>query len=313
MIVAPQASLPRYSNAYLGVLDADALIDLLIGDEDRVPRNVIDAAARLGQSMETALRRRLAGPWDPSHEGGEWWLRLHAAMILGLMEHEGAGSLLVDCMRRMALAEDDDLQDCLSDAWPALFANKPANVLGDVRDLCLDRSLDWYVRSNALGVVIAGAARRGGESLERALDWAADRANDESEDEAMRVWFADALVDYPRERHRPVLERYAAPDADPAAAVFTADEVRRAYAGELGKRSPDGFDDPWRFYSPEAIRERQARWARAEQDEEADPLERTGVVSEPYIRELPKIGRNDPCPCGSGRKFKKCCLPNSQE
>ena len=26
------------------------------------------------------------------------------------------------------------------------------------------------------------------------------------------------------------------------------------------------------------------------------------------IRELPKAGRNDPCPCGSGRKYKKCCL-----
>jgi len=24
-------------------------------------------------------------------------------------------------------------------------------------------------------------------------------------------------------------------------------------------------------------------------------------------REAPKIGRNDPCPCGSGRKYKKCC------
>ena len=22
-----------------------------------------------------------------------------------------------------------------------------------------------------------------------------------------------------------------------------------------------------------------------------------------------KIGRNDPCPCGSGKKYKKCCLP----
>ncbi|MEW5818456.1 MAG: PBPRA1643 family SWIM/SEC-C metal-binding motif protein [Spirochaetota bacterium] len=22
----------------------------------------------------------------------------------------------------------------------------------------------------------------------------------------------------------------------------------------------------------------------------------------------PKVGRNDPCPCGSGLKFKKCCL-----
>lgn len=25
------------------------------------------------------------------------------------------------------------------------------------------------------------------------------------------------------------------------------------------------------------------------------------------IREGPKVGRNDPCTCGSGKKFKKCC------
>ena len=27
----------------------------------------------------------------------------------------------------------------------------------------------------------------------------------------------------------------------------------------------------------------------------------------PYQRESPKIGRNDPCPCGSGKKYKRCC------
>ena len=27
----------------------------------------------------------------------------------------------------------------------------------------------------------------------------------------------------------------------------------------------------------------------------------------PFQREVPKVGRNDPCPCGSGRKSKKCC------
>jgi hypothetical protein len=26
-----------------------------------------------------------------------------------------------------------------------------------------------------------------------------------------------------------------------------------------------------------------------------------------FVREAPKVGRNDPCPCGSGKKFKKCC------
>jgi SEC-C motif-containing protein len=25
------------------------------------------------------------------------------------------------------------------------------------------------------------------------------------------------------------------------------------------------------------------------------------------VREEPKVGRNDPCPCGSGKKYKKCC------
>ena len=28
---------------------------------------------------------------------------------------------------------------------------------------------------------------------------------------------------------------------------------------------------------------------------------------ETYRREQPKVGRNDPCSCGSGKKFKKCC------
>lgn len=36
-----------------------------------------------------------------------------------------------------------------------------------------------------------------------------------------------------------------------------------------------------------------------------------GEISSPEVRKtevLPKTGRNDPCPCGSGKKFKKCCL-----
>ena len=26
-----------------------------------------------------------------------------------------------------------------------------------------------------------------------------------------------------------------------------------------------------------------------------------------FRRDIPKVGRNDPCPCGSGKKFKHCC------
>ena len=31
----------------------------------------------------------------------------------------------------------------------------------------------------------------------------------------------------------------------------------------------------------------------------------------PITRDTPKIGRNDPCICGNGRKFNKCCGKNA--
>ena len=29
-------------------------------------------------------------------------------------------------------------------------------------------------------------------------------------------------------------------------------------------------------------------------------------VPQTYTREQPKVGRNEPCPCGSGKKYKQC-------
>lgn len=31
------------------------------------------------------------------------------------------------------------------------------------------------------------------------------------------------------------------------------------------------------------------------------------IRPKPFKRESPKLGRNNPCPCNSGKKFKKCC------
>jgi len=31
-----------------------------------------------------------------------------------------------------------------------------------------------------------------------------------------------------------------------------------------------------------------------------------GTAERPMRRNEPKVGRNDPCPCGSGKKYKKC-------
>ena len=48
------------------------------------------------------------------------------------------------------------------------------------------------------------------------------------------------------------------------------------------------------------VRKIHAYWL-AQRSEEAAP-------SQPVRRSEPRVGRNDPCPCGSGKKYKKCCL-----
>jgi preprotein translocase subunit SecA len=49
-------------------------------------------------------------------------------------------------------------------------------------------------------------------------------------------------------------------------------------------------------------------FASAQSDEQA-AMQAQGAeqkVVETIRREQPKVGRNDPCPCGSGKKYKQC-------
>jgi uncharacterized protein len=49
------------------------------------------------------------------------------------------------------------------------------------------------------------------------------------------------------------------------------------------------------------VREIHAYWLKRRAHKESP-------ASPPVQRAEPRVGRNDPCPCGSGKKYKKCCL-----
>lgn len=40
-------------------------------------------------------------------------------------------------------------------------------------------------------------------------------------------------------------------------------------------------------------------------------IARLNLPNKPVSRATPKVGRNDPCPCGSGKKYKNCCGKNA--
>ena len=48
-------------------------------------------------------------------------------------------------------------------------------------------------------------------------------------------------------------------------------------------------------------------------DEDAELWNEPALPAVPYVNPHRDVGRNDPCPCGSGKKYKKCCLDKEQQ
>lgn len=72
-----------------------------------------------------------------------------------------------------------------------------------------------------------------------------------------------------------------------------------------------GTEEGWKALDalpkPDAQRQRDAIPGAA-RDLYAYWLARRAPKAPPSRRASPKVGRNDPCPCGSGKKYKHCCL-----
>ncbi len=316
--------LPIYTGEELAGLSPAELIDTVIENDDRVPRNVIDECARRGDEMTAYLGmlHQVGFLWDPEHSDGVWWLRLHAAMILGLIPSEEAGLLLVEFIRRLSLEEDEDMQDWLAGYWSALLSGKPGNVNAALRILSEEGGMDWFVRANAIEAVAADASRQGGEMLEQTLEWLAKIAGEEDEEWDVCLTAAHMLLYFPRPQYRQLLEELV-PKQDDFDRRFDMRSIERAYTGKYYAPEWERFTDPWEFYEPDAIARRQIRWRDEEMENDELEDDFPGLSAderfsgnfydpydfqEPYVRPEPKVGRNDPCPCGSGKKYKKCCL-----
>ena len=99
---------------------------------------------------------------------------------------------------------------------------------------------------------------------------------------------------------RPALARAGPPDQGPEAGV--------AVAASAGGGDGDGQRRPRALATSvdeveEAFRRRNRRELEQARMAGAGDLQPVQQV----VRNAAKIGRNDPCPCGSGKKYKKCC------
>ena len=76
-------------------------------------------------------------------------------------------------------------------------------------------------------------------------------------------------------------------------------EVSLEYDREKLYYNMVGCKANWLYELPE--------WDNLLSEEVRKDLYKKQKASGTYVREGKKIGRNDPCPCGSGKKYKQCC------
>jgi preprotein translocase subunit SecA len=78
----------------------------------------------------------------------------------------------------------------------------------------------------------------------------------------------------------------------------TPEQVREIERLEAEARAPENVQ-----YQHPALEEALVgAGAEAEAEEQVATLRKPA----PFVRQMGKVGRNDPCPCGSGKKFKHC-------
>ncbi|HVK75679.1 MAG TPA: preprotein translocase subunit SecA [Kofleriaceae bacterium] len=82
-------------------------------------------------------------------------------------------------------------------------------------------------------------------------------------------------------------------------------EAKRRQVVEAGAAGKVDQDDAEQQVAAQARRRGRVQGARP-QAARADSGAGAGDKAETVRRERPKVGRNDPCPCGSGKKYKKC-------
>jgi yecA family protein len=313
--------LPTFSPEELQQQTDEELLFNILSHGDMLPREVVDEAIRRGQSIAGLLRRHLEDPdnWGEDVEPDDWWGLLHAIFILGYISGEDATQGLLQCIKAMHTNPHDNLWDWIGGYWPTLFKNKRELARESLQQIAYDRELYWYARITALDCLVEAAEAAGDEALNRMLEKVARIADDEDEEWEFRPISAMLLLNFPRDEHRGVLEKLAKRQEElEDIPHFNTDDVKLTY--DLREEEPEWkrFTDPLKFYDPENILRRQIRWAEEDElpmdddslFEDSDDL---SFLDEPpppttYVREIPKVGRNDPCPCGSGKKYKKCCL-----
>jgi hypothetical protein len=292
---------------------------------DQVPMELAQAILAKEQEGVIPLCDVLQDKHYWEAEDDKQLMPVHAVKLLGMLADPRALTHLVDALILACKVGDYLIMEDL----PTVFGRIGPPAIPLLEEFIHAHKGDnefWYPRSTAADGLIAIALHHPHEQ-ERILTFLHELFSEE-DDEEFLGFAAKSLLNFSDPSSIPVLEK--AFDRG----IIDDYIIRRDDLLKKRVKLPGIYNnDMLNFYDPEQVAERQVRREieyekeneneyekerhaaqKLEQREksiaiELKRLEIANTLNERNVLPLTrKVGRNEPCPCGSGKKFKKCCF-----
>jgi hypothetical protein len=220
------------------------------------------------------------------------WGPIHAWRALGQLKAEEAILPLLGLLRRIDEHEDDWV---IADI-PSVFARIGPSAIDPVADYLADLANPEHARICASSILTEIAACHPDARSQCIARICAQLERFPDQDSSFNAFLICDLLDLHAFEAVPIIEK-----------AFAGQKVDQSVVGDwegiqvqLGLKEP--VTSPQTDYLPNSRLSTKPDPGNKRVDREI--RDRPAAPQQPAF---PKAGRNDPCPCGSGRKFKKCC------
>lgn len=266
-----------------------------------------DAVFYLRKLLQYGKHWRSGGP-------GDGWSPLHAIHILALIKSRESFELLLDIIRY----HEDDLGNWVTEDASSLLVAFGEDFVEPIKEFTNDETLETFVRLAATSALAALGKKfpRHQDDIKKHLTELFKTTHDGT--------FAGLVAHDLASFHDPSVIpdiRRAFEDGIIDDPFIPEDEVVAAINGVFSDMDARDFKrntaDPLNHFSRENIESlHMINYDEDDEDDDEFEAEIDSVLkddySEPAMEEIKpkeiKIGRNNPCPCGSGKKYKKCCM-----
>jgi hypothetical protein len=278
-------------------------MEAAVAQKDEITPHLLEILDRVADHPEEFLQQESAP-------------HLYALFLLAQFREKQAYPLIVRAASLPPKTVDELLGDAITEGLPKILASVCGGDVSLIEQLAENKDADEFVRGSAINALLALVVN-GDKSREEVLDYYAALLDGKlGKDDSDYVWSSvvSCATDlYPEEIYDKIKKAFDEDRVDEF--VIGLDDVDRHLAAGKEAALAELHKNPHLQFVESAIEEMDWWYWYREPDLRPSHVKSLSDLTPAYQSEKQpqtphkapvKVGRNDPCPCGSGKKYKKC-------